>query len=131
MEGDGETGQQGLEGLGAIKQMSKSKTEWRPLPGFSEYEVSSNGELRGAKSKNMLNLKQHAAIWRKIKAEGLPINNTAEATPSSATTARERRRQARQAWRDRPRKERGPWRPVEKPEPGQVIWGNDWSETPW
>jgi hypothetical protein len=57
----------------------------------------------------MLGLKQQAAIWRKLKMEGLPIGGEAASLPT--TTARERRRQARQAWRDRPRKERGPWRP--------------------
>ena len=34
-----------------------NKTEWRPLPGYPEYEVSERGELRGSRKKNVLNKK--------------------------------------------------------------------------
>jgi hypothetical protein len=47
-----------------------SRTKWRPLPGYDEYEVSEHGELRGARKKNLLNKKHQAAIWRKIICEG-------------------------------------------------------------
>jgi hypothetical protein len=45
------------------------KRHWRPVPGHAEYEVSDHGEIRGAKSKHLLNRKHQAAIWRKLLVE--------------------------------------------------------------
>src|SRR5262249_46776057 len=42
------------------------KRRWRPLPGLPEYEVSDSGEVRGARSNQLINKKHHAAIWRKM-----------------------------------------------------------------
>jgi hypothetical protein len=50
---------------------TKQKRQWQPLPGFTEYEVSDQGELRGAKTKNILSQKHEETAQRTRTAAAL------------------------------------------------------------